>query len=214
MARTYTATPAAATDFTGCGRYTRALPVNDRDRERLCLLRGGSETGSVIAYGQHPTGSLMTTEPNLLGVVDGRKLVSHRGYRNEPLSRSESSRYIALVNLDAVAFSKQWVQAWNAHDVEAVLAYFHDDVVFTSPVAAKVLPETAGVVRGKPALRYYWTRALQRIRNLRFVVDAVYEGIDTVVIVYRNQDDGLVSEVLRFSGDLVTEGHGTYIVAA
>lgn len=123
-------------------------------------------------------------------------------------------RYSAIVNLDAVAFTKQWVEAWNAHDVEAVLAHFHDDVVFTSPVAAKVSPKTAGVVRGKPALRRYWTQALQRIQNLRFVIEGIYQGIDTIVIVYRNQDDGLVSEVLRFSGDVVTEGHGTYIVAA
>ena len=118
------------------------------------------------------------------------------------------------MNLDAAAFSKQWVEAWNAHDVEAVLEHFHDDVVFTSPVAAQLLPESAGVVRGKPALRHYWGQALQRIQNLRFVIEGVYQGIDTIVIVYRNQDDGLVSEVLRFSGDVVTEGHGTYIIAA
>ena len=118
------------------------------------------------------------------------------------------------MNIDAVEFSKQWVEAWNTHDIEAVLAHFHDDVVFTSPVAAEVLPETAGVVRGKPALRQYWIQALQRIENLRFVIEDIYRGIDTIVIVYRNQDDVLVSEVLRFSGDLVTEGHGTYIVAA
>jgi ketosteroid isomerase-like protein len=59
------------------------------------------------------------------------------------------------VNLDAVAFSEQWVEAWNAHDVEAVLKHFHEDVVFTSQVAARLLPQTAGVVRGKPALRHY-----------------------------------------------------------
>lgn len=116
------------------------------------------------------------------------------------------------VNLDAVAFSERWVEAWNAHDVESVLEHFHDDVVFTSPVAAKLVPESAGVVHGKSALRDYWTTALQRIPNLRFVVEAVYQGIDTIVIVYRNQDDGLVGEVLRFTGDLVIEGHGTYLV--
>lgn len=118
------------------------------------------------------------------------------------------------VTPDAVAFAEQWVDAWNAHDVEAVLQHFDDDVVFTSPVAAKLLPETAGVIHGKPALRDYWTRALQRIANLRFAVEGVYEGVDTVVIAYRNQDGGLVSEVLRFSDGLVIEGHGTYLVAA
>jgi ketosteroid isomerase-like protein len=116
------------------------------------------------------------------------------------------------VNLDALAFSKQWVNAWNAHDVEAVLGHFHEDVVFTSPVAATVLPETAGIVHGKPALRRYWTQALQRVPDLRFVVEGVYQGIDTVVIMYRNQDDRLVNEVLKFNDDKVIEGHGTYLV--
>ena len=121
-------------------------------------------------------------------------------------------RYTTRVNLDAVAFSKQWVDAWNAHNVEGVLEHFHDDVVFTSPVAARMLPETAGVVRGKSELRRYWALALQRIPNLWFIVEDVYLGIDTIVIAYRNQDGGLVNEVLRFSGDLVIEGHGTYLV--
>ncbi|ORV09999.1 nuclear transport factor 2 family protein [Mycobacterium celatum] len=116
------------------------------------------------------------------------------------------------MDLDAVAFSEQWVQAWNAHDVEAVLRHFHDDVVFTSPVAANLLPGTGGVVRGKLALRHYWTLALHRIPDLRFTVERVYQGIDTVVITYRNQSNGLVNEVLRFRGNLVTEGHGTYVV--
>ena len=59
--------------------------------------------------------------------------------------------------VDAIAFAQQWVAAWNARDVDAVLEHFHEDVVFTSPVAAKLLPDTHGVVRGKPALRQYWT---------------------------------------------------------
>jgi ketosteroid isomerase-like protein len=117
------------------------------------------------------------------------------------------------MNVDAVAFSEQWLAAWNAHDVESVLQHFHEDVVFTSPVAAELLPETAGLVRGKPALRHYWTRALQRVPDLRFVIEGVYQGIDTIVIAYRNQDNKRVSEVLRFSGDVVIEGHGTYLVS-
>jgi len=115
-----------------------------------------------------------------------------------------------VIPLDPIAFSRQWVAAWNAHDVEAVLEHFHDDVVFTSPVAARLLPDTHGVVRGKQALRHYWTVALSRVPDLRFTVEGVYQGIDTVVIAYRNQDDGLVSEVLRFDDGLVIEGHGTY----
>jgi ketosteroid isomerase-like protein len=34
---------------------------------------------------------------------------------------------------DAKPFVDEWVRAWNAHDVEAVLAHFHDDVLFPHP---------------------------------------------------------------------------------
>lgn len=117
------------------------------------------------------------------------------------------------MGVDAIAFSQQWVRAWNAHDVEEVLRHFHDDVVFASPVAAKLLPESTGVVRGKSALRTYWNMAVRHIPDLRFAVEDVYQGIDTIVINYRNQNGGLVNEVLKFSDDLVVEGHGTYLVS-
>lgn len=49
-----------------------------------------------------------------------------------------------------------------------------------------------------------------RIPNLKFDVEQVFAGVDTLVIQYRNQNDVSVSEVLIFSGNRVREGHGTY----
>jgi ketosteroid isomerase-like protein len=112
---------------------------------------------------------------------------------------------------DAQAFAQDWCRAWNAHDIEAVLAHFHDDVVFSSPVAARVVPESAGVVRGKDALRAYWAAALAAHPDLRFEVIATYIGTQAVVINYRNQRGQLVNEVLIFDGERVREGHGTYL---
>ena len=112
---------------------------------------------------------------------------------------------------DPQAFADDWVRAWNAHDVEAVLAHFHDDVEFTSPVAARVLPDSKGVVRGKDALRHYWATALTMLPNLHFDVIGVYQGESTLVINYRNHRGELVIEVLTFDGALVRVGHGTYL---
>ncbi|MED5812760.1 nuclear transport factor 2 family protein [Mycolicibacterium sp. 050232] len=113
---------------------------------------------------------------------------------------------------DPQAFAEEWVNAWNAHDVDAVLAHFHEDVVFSSPVAARLFPETSGVIRGKNALRHYWSTALaDHIPDLHFEVVDVYRGESALVIHYRNQNGGLVNEVLLFDGALVREGHGTYL---
>jgi hypothetical protein len=112
--------------------------------------------------------------------------------------------------MDWTAFAQDWCEAWNAHDVERVLLHFHDDAVFTSPGALRLQPDSGGIVRGKPALRRYWSKALSVIPDLHFTIDHVFAGIDTLVIQYRNQTDVRVSEVLTFEGGKVRSGHGTY----
>jgi hypothetical protein len=112
---------------------------------------------------------------------------------------------------EAAGFADEWCAAWNRRDVEAVLAHFHDDVVFTSPYAAEFVPGSAGVVRGKAALREYWCAALAAVPDLHFDVIDVYRGVSVLVINYRNQKGGLVNEVLEFEADLVRRGHGTYL---
>jgi ketosteroid isomerase-like protein len=113
---------------------------------------------------------------------------------------------------DPLSFAGEWCRAWNARDLDGVLAHFHEDVVFTSPVARAVLPESDGTCTGKAALRAYWVRGLELIPDLHFTVEAVFAGTSTVVIQYRNQRGGQVCEVLVFEGDLVRYGHGTYLV--
>jgi len=112
----------------------------------------------------------------------------------------------------AAQFVDRWVADWNAHDLDALLAHYRDDVVFTSPVAVLVIGGD-GIMRGKAALRHYWGKGLPLIPDLHFEVVAYYVGVDTLVINYRNQRGGLVAEVLTFEDGLVVSGHGTYASA-
>lgn len=113
--------------------------------------------------------------------------------------------------VDPETFSREWFAAWNAHDIEAVLAHFHQDAVFTSLYGAEIAPHTGGVFRGKQAIRTYWADALTRNPDLRFEPVGTYVGARTLVLNYRNHKGGLVNEVLIFDGDHIVEGHGTYL---
>lgn len=53
----------------------------------------------------------------------------------------------------AERFARQWVEAWNAHDLERILAHYEDDFERTSPVIARLAGEASGTLRGKPAGR-------------------------------------------------------------
>ncbi|WP_339706130.1 nuclear transport factor 2 family protein [uncultured Sphingosinicella sp.] len=114
---------------------------------------------------------------------------------------------------DWTDFAAKWCADWNARDVERVLAHFHDDAVFTSPLAAQRVPESGGTVRGKAALRAYWTGGVRAVPDLHFTIEGVFGGVDMVTILYRNQAGIRVTETLRFDGAKVREGHAAYEAA-
>jgi ketosteroid isomerase-like protein len=113
--------------------------------------------------------------------------------------------------MDADEFAREWIEAWNAHDLERILSHYSRDVVFTSPVAAQIVPESEGVIRGIDALRSYWASGLERVPDLHFDLVDVLHTVDGVTILYRNQRDLLVAETVFFDAHgLVTQGFAAY----
>ena len=66
-----------------------------------------------------------------------------------------------LTESEAKNFAQEWIAAWNSHDLEAILSHYGEDVVLTSPVAARILGDPDGTVRGKTSLGEYFRRGLQ-----------------------------------------------------
>lgn len=83
----------------------------------------------------------------------------------------------------AQRWALNWIAAWNARDIEAVLRLFADDCRFRSPKAATITGH--GTVRGKPALRAYWQAALAAIPSLQFSFEAAHWDPDAGTLLIR-----------------------------
>lgn len=102
---------------------------------------------------------------------------------------------------DVTSFAQQWVQAWNAHDLDAILSHYADDVVLVSPVAARLLGDPSGTVRGREALRRYVSRGLDAYPTLRFELVDVLWGLSSVVLYYENQKGTRTGEFMELDAD-------------
>lgn len=98
----------------------------------------------------------------------------------------------------AEAFAAEWIAAWNSHDLERILSHYTEDFVFSSPFIPVVAGEPSGVLRGKAAIRDYWSRALAKRKDLRFELLTLLVGINSVVLYYRRQDGALSAEHFEF----------------
>jgi ketosteroid isomerase-like protein len=113
----------------------------------------------------------------------------------------------------------KWVNAWNNHDLKAVLSMYSDDIEFSSPKIKVVYPERKlSRVTNKRELEEYWTAALKKYPNLHFTpvqiiisqgnvcVFEYYATLDdknkrtSLIEKFEFQDDGLINKSSGFYG--------------
>jgi hypothetical protein len=102
-----------------------------------------------------------------------------------------------ITQAQADQFGKDWIEAWNSHDLDRILSHYSEDFMMSSPHIAAIAGEPSGVLKGRRAVGDYWKQALSRIPDLRFELLATFVGADSVAIHY-NGVRGPAIEVLFF----------------
>lgn len=102
---------------------------------------------------------------------------------------------------DIAALGREWIAAWNSHDLERVLALYTEDAEMTSDKIQALGFEAGGTLRGKDRLRAYWSKALAMLPNLRFDLIDTYVSPDSVVVFYQNERGAQICEYLRLDAE-------------
>ena len=112
---------------------------------------------------------------------------------------------------EAAHFASDWAEAWNRHDINAVLAHYADDFEMTTPMIQRVLGLESGTLKGKQAVGDYWRAALRKVPDLAFSIIDVTSGVDTVSIYYRAVMGKVAIETFFFNKEgLVYKAVATY----
>ena len=101
-------------------------------------------------------------------------------------------------DLHARRLAEEWVGAWNAHDLDAIMALYAPGVVFQTPTIIATLGIPDGVVRGAEDLREHFARGLARLPDLRFDLESVYAGVSSIAMTYRWADGTPVCELHEY----------------
>ena len=107
---------------------------------------------------------------------------------------------MAMTRDKAWALANDWLAAWNAHDLDSIMSHYEDAVELTSPAAARLLGAYDGKVSGKANLRAYFKRGLEAYPELRFSLEDVLWGMNSVVLHYANQNGTRTAEFMELAG--------------
>ena len=97
------------------------------------------------------------------------------------------------------ALGREWIAAWNSHDLERVLALYAEDAEMTSDKIPALGFDASGTLRGKASIRAYWGKALGLLPNLRFDLIDTYVSPDSIVVFYQNERGTRICEYLRLN---------------
>jgi 8-oxo-dGTP diphosphatase len=182
------------------GRFTRLGDVD------------GTPPG-LIGYEEHAAGSkglhmnfAFVAEVDTDVVVGNGEFTEHAWLRDTAgVDAPQNVHQLARLALapPLVPLAEAWLRAFNAHDLDALLALYDDDAVHTSPKLRDREPATLGQIRGKAALRAWWADALQRLPQLRYEPLHITAMNGRVLMEYRRYNPGepplLVAEALVVS---------------
>jgi hypothetical protein len=95
-------------------------------------------------------------------------------------------------------FADSWYAAWNAHDLDAIMAHYADGIEHSSPFIARYNKSSDTWLRGKPAVRAYFARGLEANPGLRFDPKHLTVGCESVVLIYTRHNADLAAELFAF----------------
>ena len=95
-------------------------------------------------------------------------------------------------------FAQEWINAWNAHDLDRILSHYSEDVEICSLFVTSLTGRSESVLRGKAALRDYFARGLQAYPKLRFDFIRVYAGVQSCVVEYHSVNGMRTAELMEF----------------
>ena len=112
-----------------------------------------------------------------------------------------------------VALGRDWIEAWNSHDLERVLALYADDSEMVSDKIQVLGFDASGTVRGKTRLRAYWGTALARLPSLHFELIDIFVSPDSIVVFYQNDRAAKICEYLRLDDEgKIRQGSANHLV--
>jgi ketosteroid isomerase-like protein len=102
---------------------------------------------------------------------------------------------------DLAAFGREWIAAWNSHDLARVLSLYAEHSEMTSDKIQALGFDSSGTLSGKAKLRMYWGKALTLLPDLHFDLIDTYVSPNSVVVFYQNERGAKICEYLRLNAE-------------
>ena len=96
-------------------------------------------------------------------------------------------------------FANDWIESWNAHDLDRIMSHYDEDVEYFSMFLIKLSDNKTGMLRGKDNLKEYLAKGLAKYPDLHFKLLNVFVGVRSLTLYYRSVNNLIAAEVFEIN---------------
>lgn len=97
----------------------------------------------------------------------------------------------------ARAHASRWLAAWNAHDLEAILAGYAEDVEFVAPTVARRWGRPDGRLAGHEELRRHFALGLELAPDLAMTEERLLTTPGGYALLYRRENGNTALDAVQ-----------------
>lgn len=98
------------------------------------------------------------------------------------------------------AHAKDWIAAWNAHDLERIMSHYAQDVVFEAETVKARWHKPDGRLLGIAELRKHFALGLELAPQLKFEFEQVFLAPSGYAVLYRRDNGNRVIDCVTLNG--------------
>jgi ketosteroid isomerase-like protein len=102
---------------------------------------------------------------------------------------------------DMQTLATEWIESWNRHDLESIMAHYADDVVFEANTVVKRWNRPDGKLRGSQELREHFRRGLELAPTLHFELETVLTAPSGYAALYHRDNGNRVLDVVELNAN-------------
>ncbi len=95
--------------------------------------------------------------------------------------------------------AEDWIQAWNAKDLDRIMSYYSDEVEFEANTVLSRWNMPQGKLKGRPELREHFRLGLLYEPDLFFTLEQVFTAPSGYAILYQRDNGNQVLHVVELN---------------
>jgi hypothetical protein len=97
------------------------------------------------------------------------------------------------------AIVEDWIEAWNAHDLDRIMSHYADDVEFEANTVVKRWNKPDGKLRGINELREHFKLGLSLAPQIHFTFEQFFSVPSGYAVLYRRDNGNQVMDVVELN---------------